>query len=103
MMKTTRELIRGINQIPGLIVRIEPDTCVFCFEAESDSIDIYAVAEGLEDLGWYGISRNQVPPSLVLKVNPVHESVAGKFLDDLRSVAGRVETKGTKMKEEATY
>ena len=103
MMKTTRELIRGINQIQGLVVRIEPDICVFCVETEDESIDIYAVGEGLEDLGWFGISKNQVPPSLVLKVNPTHESVIQAFLDDLKSVTIAVRNRGTKMKEDITY
>ena len=104
MMRVTMELARGINQIAGLRMTTEPETNNCCFMAENaETIDIMAVAEGLEERGWYGMSRNQIPPSIVLKVQPVHEAVVQTFLDDLKELTRRVENEGAKMKEEITY
>ena len=88
----------------GLKMTTEPETNNCCFMAENaETIDIMAVAEGLEGRGWYGMSRNQIPPSIVLKVQPVHEAVVQMFLDDLKELTRRVENEGAKMKEKITY
>ena len=104
MMRATMDLARGINQIEGLKLTVWPETNNVCFEAENaEAIDIMAVAEGMESLGWYAMSRNQRPPSIVLKVQPVHEAVVQKYLEDLRKVARQVENEGTKTKKKAAY
>ncbi len=86
IMGTARVLMEGINAIPGLKVLGEPDMSVFAFT--SDSVDIYAVADGLEAMGW-NPDRQQLPPSLHCMVTPAHVDIVRPFLADLqKAVAG---------------
>lgn len=86
-MTITRALIDGINSIDGVRVLGQPDMSVFAYG--SQDIDIYAVADGLSDLGWY-VNRQAGPPSIHLKVDPVNEPIVEKYLEDLKSTTTRV-------------
>jgi glutamate/tyrosine decarboxylase-like PLP-dependent enzyme len=86
-MKTTRALIDGIDAIDGLRVLGRPDVTVFAYA--SDRLDIYAVADGLAGLGWY-VNRQSTPPSIHLKVDPMHAAVVDDYLADLARVTKRV-------------
>lgn len=86
-METTRTLIQGINDIPGLVVRGEPDMCVLAFG--SDTLDSYALCEAMAKRGW-DLERLQKPPNLHLVVTPAHEKAAKPFLADLREAAREV-------------
>jgi glutamate/tyrosine decarboxylase-like PLP-dependent enzyme len=86
-MKTTRALIDGIDAIDGLHVLGRPDVTVFAYG--SDQLDIYAVADGLAGLGWY-VNRQSTPPSIHLKVDPMHAAVVDDYLADLARVTKRV-------------
>ena len=90
-MDTTAALIEGINGIPQLQVVGDPDMGVFAFA--SDSLDIYAVAESLDEAGWHP-DRQQLPPSLHCMVTPVHETIVQPFLSDLRRAAKYVAENG---------
>ena len=89
-METTRELIDGINAIPGLVVRGEPDMAVLAFG--SDSLDSYALCDAMGDRGW-NLERLQKPPNLHLVVTPAHKDAAKPFLTDLRDSAQEVSSK----------
>lgn len=89
IMETTEALIDGVNSIPALEVLGRPDMSVFAFA--SDSIDIYAVADALDEAGWHP-DRQQLPPSLHCMVTPAHENVVEPFLSDLRRAVEFVET-----------
>ena len=89
-METTRELIDGINAIPGLVVRGEPDMSVLAFG--SDSLDSYALCDEMGDRGW-NLERLQKPPNLHLVVTPAHKDAAKPFLTDLRDSAQEVSSK----------
>jgi len=86
IMETTRALVDGVNAIPGLKVLGKPDMSVFAFT--SDTVDIYAVADGLEATGWYP-DRQQLPPSIHCMVTPAHRDIVKPYLADLqKAVAG---------------
>lgn len=87
VMDTTEALIDGINRIPELGVLGQPDMTVFAFA--SDSIDIHAVADVLDEAGWHP-DRQQLPPSLHIMVTPAHENAIAPFLSALASAVERV-------------
>ena len=91
IMDATAALIEGINGIPQLQVLGDPDISVFAFA--SNSLDIYAVADALDEVGWHP-DRQQLPPSLHCMVTPVHENVVGPFLSELRRAVEHVATHG---------
>ena len=100
-MDTTRKLIAGINQIPGLVVRGEPDMAVFAFG--SDEFDCYALSSAMRKRSW-DIERLQRPKNLHLVVTPNHAAVAGQFLDDLRESSDEVRDQpATESGEPAIY
>jgi sphinganine-1-phosphate aldolase len=87
VMDTTGDLIEGINRIPELSVLGEPDMSVFAFT--SDSLDVHAVADALDEAGWHP-DRQQLPPSLHIMVTPAHENAVQPFLKALESAVERV-------------
>jgi len=91
VMDTTAALMNGINDIPQLKVLGQPDMSVFAFA--SDSLDIYAVADAMDEAGW-NPDRQQLPPSLHCMVTPVHENIVAPFLLDLRRAAEYVAEQG---------
>ena len=100
-MATTRKLIEGINDIPGLTVRGEPDMAVLAFG--SDDFDSYALSSAMRKRGW-DVERLQRPKNLHLVVTPNHESVAGQFLIDLREASDEVRDQpATESGEPAIY
>ena len=95
VMETARELMDGVNAVPGLQVMAKPDASVFSFT--SDSVDIYAVGDAMDARGWH-LDRQQMPPKLHLVVTLAHQGIAPQFLADLeestRSVASEGPTPG---------
>ena len=91
IMETTRALIDGINAVPGLKVLGEPDMSVFAYD--SDDVDIYAVADRLDEMGWHP-DRQQLPPSLHCMVTPAHKDIVQPFLDDLKSAVANAPADG---------
>jgi glutamate/tyrosine decarboxylase-like PLP-dependent enzyme len=92
---TTRLLRDGIGSIEGLRVSKDPDMSVM--EFGSDTLDIFAVADVMDDRGWH-LDRQQ--GGLHLMVSPYHAKVADRFLADL---ADAVETHGESRGKAATY
>jgi len=88
-MKATGTLIDGINAIEGLHVLGQPSMSVFAYG--SDTLDIYAVGDGLTELDWY-VNRQSTPPSIHLKVDPSQVAVVDAYLGDLARVVKRVAT-----------
>lgn len=93
LMATTRKLQEGINAIEGLQVVGEPAMCIFSFCSPESSagpaLNCFAVADVLEKQGWM-IDRQPKPSSLHLMVNPTHEAIADKYLQDLREAVDYV-------------
>jgi len=91
IMDTTAALIEGINDIPQLKVLGRPEMSVFAFA--SGSLDVYAVADALDEAGWHP-DRQQLPPSLHCMVTPVHDTIVQPFLSDLRRATEYVAENG---------
>ena len=57
-MNYIQEFQERINAIEGLFVMGKPDMSVFAYG--SNTLDIYAVATGMEDKGWM-VSKDSIP------------------------------------------
>ena len=94
---TTRALVAGISSIDGLALSHEPDMSLFEFGSVSESVDIGAVADVMDDRGW-NLDRQQ--GGLHIMVSPYHARVVDDFLGDLTAaVADHGESRGV----DATY
>ena len=99
-LRTTRKLldikrrfIAGIEAIDGLEICGVPHALHFA--VTSGEVDIYAVAERMEECGWSGRLGGE-PPYMWLMLNMSHEPVVEAYLADLEEVvaevkAGRIE------------
>ena len=87
IMRTKQALIEGINSIKGLEIWGDPELGIMTFG--SHSFDIFAVADGLSDQGWFP-NRLVEPPGIHLLITPIHEEVTEEYLSDLASVVERV-------------
>ena len=92
---TTRRFQEGIEALPGLRIRGEPDMSVFEFGSDRD--DIGAIGDVMDDRGW-GLDRQQ--GGLHVMVFPAHAAVVDEFLGDL---ADAVETHGESKGVDAVY
>jgi glutamate/tyrosine decarboxylase-like PLP-dependent enzyme len=83
-----RELQRGIDAIQGLRVMGRPAMTLFAYT--SDSLDIFAIAEGMKERGWL-VSRDTWPvPSIRFMQSLGHASRVESYLKDLSEVAALV-------------
>jgi glutamate/tyrosine decarboxylase-like PLP-dependent enzyme len=87
VMKATKDLIDGINQIPELYIIGDPVMSVFSFT--SDSVDIYNLGDLLDKKGWH-LDRIQFPNALHMMVNPHHASIVDTFLKDLNEAVKEI-------------
>jgi len=81
-LEAVRRFREGVKQIPPIEVIGEPDATVLSFGSSDPKIDIYAVADQLEDRGWH-FDRQQSPASLHLTLMPAHLGTIDAFLTDL--------------------
>jgi glutamate/tyrosine decarboxylase-like PLP-dependent enzyme len=87
---TTRRFRAGIGAIDGLRVTHEPDMSLF--EFGSDTLDIGAIGDVMDDRGW-NLDRQQ--GGLHLMVSPYHATIVEEFLADLAfAVAHHGESRG---------
>ncbi|MBA3282919.1 MAG: aspartate aminotransferase family protein [Acidimicrobiia bacterium] len=92
---TTGRFLAGIEAIDGLRATHRPDLSLF--EFGSDTLDIGAVADVMDDRGW-NLDRQQ--GGLHLMVSPYHAHVVEQFLADLAfAVANHGDSRGV----EASY
>ncbi|MCZ7536961.1 MAG: aminotransferase class V-fold PLP-dependent enzyme [Acidimicrobiia bacterium] len=93
---TTAKVRDGIEGIEGLRICGDPVGPVLAFE--SDSYDLYAVADVMDDRGW-SLNRNTDPAGLHLMLSPAHTAVADELLADLAfAVANHGESKGKEVR-----
>jgi glutamate/tyrosine decarboxylase-like PLP-dependent enzyme len=84
--------VRGIAALPGVEIVGEPIGPVLALR--SDSIDLYAVGDVMDDKGWH-LNRNTEPRGLHLMLSPAHAGRAEALLADLAdAVAHHGESKG---------
>ncbi|HYO72498.1 MAG TPA: aminotransferase class V-fold PLP-dependent enzyme [Archangium sp.] len=84
VLDTSKALREGIAAVPGLKLLGKPPLSVFAFA--SDTLDVYALGDAMEALGWK-LDRQMMPPALHLMVTPAHAAVVEPFLADLRACA----------------
>lgn len=92
---TTRTMQAGIEAIDGLRITHAPDLSLF--EIGSDTLDIGAVGDVMDDRGW-NLDRQQ--GGLHLMLSPYHARIADQFLADLADGAATTEASRGK---EASY
>jgi glutamate/tyrosine decarboxylase-like PLP-dependent enzyme len=77
---TTDRVRQGIQAIGELQVVGDPIGPLLA--VKSDEVDLYAVADVMDDLGWH-LNRNTRPYGLHFMLSPIHGQVADEFLGDL--------------------
>ena len=92
---TTRRLQAGIAAIDGVRITHEPDLSLF--EFGSDTLDIGAIGDVMDDRGW-NLDRQQ--GGLHLMISPYHARIVDDFLADL---ADAVATHGESRGKAASY
>ena len=89
-LKAIRAFQADINAIDGLRVMGEPAMTVFAFS--SGSLDMFAIADGLQARGWQ-VSRDSWPvPAIRFMQSLGHAPYFGPYVEDLRQVAELVRT-----------
>lgn len=86
-MDATVRLRKGIQAVEGLEIVGDPDMSILAFK--SNEINIYALGDELNLLGWH-FDRQQMPASLHLTVSQVHYDVVDDFLKDLETAMAKV-------------
>lgn len=82
-LRMVDRFVAAIDAIPELYVVGQPDMSLVAFG--SDSLDIVAVGDGLQERGWF-VYLERVPPSIHLMLSPGHDAIIDRYLDDLREV-----------------
>jgi glutamate/tyrosine decarboxylase-like PLP-dependent enzyme len=97
VLETAQQLRAGIAAIPGLHIWGDPDASLLAFGSES--FDVAAVGDAMDDKGWH-LDRQNNPAALHLMVTPNHAKVVAQFLADLRDA---VALHGTSRGVQARY
>lgn len=95
-MELTDEMTEGIAETAGLEILGEPAMNKFGYSSES--LDIHAVAHGMDQRGWTAALQSE-PPAINMHVMPVHDQIISPYIDDLREVThlvlrGEIEADG---------
>ncbi len=86
--ETTQFFLKKIREeIPELQIQGDPKATLFAIT--SDVVDIYAIADELNQLG-YHMDRQQFPPSIHFTIHPAHAQIKEKFIEDLKNVVAKV-------------
>jgi sphinganine-1-phosphate aldolase len=81
LMATTAKVLSGIDATDGIEVVGDPIGPVLAIR--SDTVDLYAVADVMDDKGW-NLNRNTDPRGLHLMLSPAHGAVADQLVADLQ-------------------
>lgn len=98
VMAITDQFRQGITAIPGLFIVGDPVANKFAYS--STALDVAAIAEGLEQRGWFaGLQAD--PPAINMHVQKHHGPAVDRYLNDLSEVAegvrsGRITAHGRK-------
>ncbi len=80
-LAAAQKLRAGIEAIPGLRIWGDPVASLIAFG--SDTLDIMAIGDVMDDHGWH-LDRQDGPAALHMMVSPEHERIADEFLANLR-------------------
>ncbi len=89
ILATKRAIADGLTADGRLAVLGRPEGANICIV--SQSLDMVAVAEGLDEKGWL-TGRLQRPPGLLLLITPRHAGIVDALLADMLAVADDVES-----------
>lgn len=96
-LAAAQKLRAGIEAIPELRIWGDPIASLVAFG--SDTLDIMAIGDVMDDYGWH-LDRQQGPAALHMMVSPEHDRIADEFLANLRDA---VADHGTSRGVEARY
>lgn len=88
-MEAAKKLQEGIRTIPELTVIGPPDATLVAWGAKDRAVDVYAVADRLEDAGW-SADRQQHPATIHHTVTSNHLPVIDEYIADLRDAVAYV-------------
>jgi sphinganine-1-phosphate aldolase len=89
-MNAARALAAGIDDMRDLEVMGRPDATIVAWRTRKSSrLDVYTIADRLEDRDW-SVDRQQNPPSIHCTVTSNHAGVIGEYLDDVREAVAFV-------------
>lgn len=102
ILRARDALMSGISGIDSLHVLSDPEGPIVAYS--SRSLDIFAVAEALEERGWF-VTRGAEPPCIHLgMLTAVHVPVVDRYLGDLRAAVGEVRAgRSARQSTEVTY
>ena len=80
LMATTARFAEGISALPGMKILGRPIGPLLAFTSES--VDINAVGDVMDDRGW-GLGRVHQPEGLQMMIAPHHRMSVEEFLEDL--------------------
>jgi glutamate/tyrosine decarboxylase-like PLP-dependent enzyme len=84
-----QKLVVGVRNIPELRVLGVPQSTIVAFTSNDPRVDIYAVADVMEDRGW-SVDRQQHPSSMHATLMAKHADVIDAYLEDLRAAVAEV-------------
>ncbi len=89
IMDAKKQLVDGVNQIPGLAVLEPHELCIFVTRSVDPGLDMGAVSDTMFARGWY-VGRQAEPAGIHMALNPVHHQNIGQYLVDLRNSVDEV-------------
>jgi hypothetical protein len=87
--EASARLRAGIEEIHGIRPLGPHHSTVVTWGADGDAVDIYAVADRMEEKGW-SVDRQQAPPSVHCTVNANQLAVVSDYLSDLTDAVAAV-------------
>lgn len=88
-VEAAEALRRGLDAIPEVRVLGDPRATIVSFASADPAVDIYAVADQLEQLGWTA-DRQQRPAAIHCTVNANHLPLVETYLEALRAAVAEV-------------
>ena len=89
IMDAKKQLVAGVNQIPGLEVLEPHELCIFVTRSRDPALDMAAVCDAMVARGWY-VGRQAEPVGIHMALNPVHHENIDVYLADLRGAVAAV-------------
>ena len=83
----------GVEAIPGLALVGDPVGPVMAIVATDPALDIYAIGDDVDSLGWF-LNRNTQPPGIHLMLSPAHAPRVGQLVADLAAAVERNRSQG---------
>lgn len=89
VIETRDYFLKELAKIPELELIAYPDSTLVAFGSKDKNVSIYAVADQLQEKGWY-VDRQQTPESVHLTLSPVHAEHIKDYVLDLREAVQKV-------------